>query len=593
MTTHPSNRKEASAALRALTQQAKERVFSNEIEPREFAQGVLGKRREREYARLWAEHNLSPENRDLLFTLHALADDQPELEFKHKDLYRHLYKCSSQDFTEDGQLSDSSRQRLRRRLESLMESEKESGRKFIEYRAGYKNDDGYHDSWVRLYSAQYIEEIRAIAETDPHYMRGKKRAIDRAIVRFAKMTGNITTREKITINPYRKIQDGWKRVEGNLNATVEKMRQQGYEDWAIWQDASKHLPSDLVDFIRGGNDQIAVSRDMYPSETGEHGGGAVSMIPNKESIGIKSDTFDSGLNLANTTDDFAENLQICKNVQAEEVFLNDPASQAEATIEAFESVGATEIDSTITNEDGEKVEYESGLTFEYFKAILTSLLHSCIGNRLNLIIRPRVGADRELIQLDDLDSSAIDRIKDFAFLILETSPGNYQAWVCVCRAGPDVARRLKLGIGSDVSASGATRIAGSINFKRKYAPSYPRVRIERINKGRTVTEVQLHQVGLLAESTTLPPRHAPARAKTPFSFPNYDLCLHEVGKARNHDGPDRSKADFRFCLFSIGRGWSIEEAANELLRVSEKARGKGYPYALYTAQRAAEIGSEA
>ncbi|MGA7315942.1 MAG: hypothetical protein WBX22_18440 [Silvibacterium sp.] len=57
-------------------------------------------------------------------------------------------------------------------------------------------------------------------------------------------------------------------------------------------------------------------------------------------------------------------------------------------------------------------------------------------------------------------------------------------------------------------------------------------------------------------------------------------------------GPDRSMADFTWCMTAIDWGWSIEEAARKLPEVSERSRqrvqqlrDKGYP--LITAQNAA------
>jgi hypothetical protein len=36
-----------------------------------------------------------------------------------------------------------------------------------------------------------------------------------------------------------------------------------------------------------------------------------------------------------------------------------------------------------------------------------------------------------LVQLDDLNAESLKPLKDVAFLMLQTSPGNYQAWVAV------------------------------------------------------------------------------------------------------------------------------------------------------------------
>jgi len=74
-----------------------------------------------------------------------------------------------------------------------------------------------------------------------------------------------------------------------------------------------------------------------------------------------------------------------------------------------------------------------------------------------------------------------------------------------------------------------------------------------------------------------------------LKWPSYARCLTAAPRAKNHDGPDRSAADFEFCLISIDRGWPVEAAAAQLMLESEKARSLGERYALFTAQRAASI----
>jgi hypothetical protein len=61
------------------------------------------------------------------------------------------------------------------------------------------------------------------------------------------------------------------------------------------------------------------------------------------------------------------------------------------------------------------------------------------------------------VQLDDLKASQLVALIPVACLTLETSPGNHQAWVTVSDAGPDAkdfARRLRKGVGADLTASG-------------------------------------------------------------------------------------------------------------------------------------------
>ena len=106
--------------------------------------------------------------------------------------------------------------------------------------------------------------------------------------------------------------------------------------------------------------------------------------------------------------------------------------------------------------------------------------------RTDTIIRPLAARARSLIQLDDLSPSQLDRVRGFSFLVLETSPESLQAWLAVQGADAVISRRIKKAAGADPSASGATRIAGSYNFKPKYVPDYPRVRLQSIAPKRIV-----------------------------------------------------------------------------------------------------------
>lgn len=269
-------------------------------------------------------------------------------------------------------------------------------------------------------------------------------------------------------------------------------------------------------------------------------------------------------------------------------------SAAIGMIEAFESVGAASFDVTITNEQGQKEDFRAGQTSNEVKADIPALLKKCEKARVNLIVRPHLsGADRRLVQLDDLDKAKRAKIDSLAFLVIETSPGNYQEWVAIEQGDKGTERRLKKAIGADESASGATRIAGSINFKSKYAPNYPRIKTVAINRSCIVSIDELARRGLLADR---PPRHAPVApmqkrssvSSVPHRFPSYQRCLDDAPKARNHDGPDRSKADWTYCLLSSDRGFSPEAIADRLMIESEKAKEKGREYALFTAMRAAE-----
>jgi hypothetical protein len=84
----------------------------------------------------------------------------------------------------------------------------------------------------------------------------------------------------------------------------------------------------------------------------------------------------------------------------------------------------------------------------------------------NLIIRPYTPPAVVLVQLDDLKPPQLERVRPAVFLVLQTSPGNYQAWAAVAGGDKEFTSRLKRGTGADLSASGSVRMAGTANLKR-------------------------------------------------------------------------------------------------------------------------------
>jgi hypothetical protein len=124
----------------------------------------------------------------------------------------------------------------------------------------------------------------------------------------------------------------------------------------------------------------------------------------------------------------------------------------------------------------------------------------------NLIVRP-VG-EVTFVQLDDLSAEQLERVRPAAFLMHATSPGNHQAWIAVegvaKTQSKEFIRRVRAAGGhADKSASGATRLAGTENFKLKYDPDYPLVFIVQGVPGRVMTAERLQELGLLAEPEPL------------------------------------------------------------------------------------------
>jgi hypothetical protein len=264
-------------------------------------------------------------------------------------------------------------------------------------------------------------------------------------------------------------------------------------------------------------------------------------------------------------------------------------------LDTFASVGAVRFDVTLTTRDGEKDWYRRGVTIGELTRTLPGTLDAASICSRNVIVRPH-GPGVTFTQLDDLKADNLTRIAPAVFLILETSPGNYQAWVAMPGAeDKDFTRRLRKGTGADPTASGATRVAGSLNFKEKYDPErtgkpWPRVTIHQANRKRLTTRAELERLGLVAEPETLPPlRVTPARVSSGGrKWPSYAICLDGAPLNSEETGPDTSRADIVFCMTAITWGFTPGETAARLLEEPEsKAFARGKKYADDTARKAA------
>jgi hypothetical protein len=269
---------------------------------------------------------------------------------------------------------------------------------------------------------------------------------------------------------------------------------------------------------------------------------------------------------------------------------NSTHNAARDMLETFASVGADAFDLTVTTRHGEKVRFRRSVSLADLCSAVPTQLDEATRLEHNVIVRPH-GPGVVFIQLDDLSHARSERVRPAAFLGLETSPQNYQAWIALRQADHDFARRLRKGARADAAASGATRIAGSFNFKDKYAPDFPRVEIAYSAASLISGKDKLVQLGVVAKTDhgpgppTVSPhvRHYP----TPTRWPSYRRCIE--GAPPTHDGtrPDISRADFTWCLIAIDWGWSIEDTAARLMEESPKARENGERYAQLTSKRAA------
>jgi hypothetical protein len=199
-----------------------------------------------------------------------------------------------------------------------------------------------------------------------------------------------------------------------------------------------------------------------------------------------------------------------------------------------------------------------------------------------------------LLQLDDLKPRQLPAV---AFVTLETSPGNYQAWLALPGSlDKEFASRVRKGAGADIGASGATRIPGSLNFKPDHAPEktgrphYPRVTITEARRGQITSAAELEQLGLVAAKEHFAPI-APARfeAERLRQWPDYQYNLDRAQPNKTGDGLDLSGVDFVWCMTAATWGFDVNDTAEMLLQVSEHARhpGNGKDYAARTARNAA------
>ena len=154
----------------------------------------------------------------------------------------------------------------------------------------------------------------------------------------------------------------------------------------------------------------------------------------------------------------------------------------------------------------------------------------------------------------------------------------------------EFARRLRKGTGADATASGATRVAGSLNFKDKYAPDFPRVAIRQAQPGRMTTPPSLSGLAWSQRRKICAAASRPLPARDPRQQPQMaELCNALDGAPLNSEetGPDVSRADFVWCMTAITWGFGTDETAERLMQESAKAPGAGQGYAELTARNAA------
>jgi DNA invertase Pin-like site-specific DNA recombinase len=262
-------------------------------------------------------------------------------------------------------------------------------------------------------------------------------------------------------------------------------------------------------------------------------------------------------------------------------------AEAYRMLDTFASVGALHFDRTILDIDGQKRGFRSQQTVRQLRESLPKLIPGLEARQDSLIVRP-ISESVQLIQLDDLNYEQLKPLAAVSLLILETSPGNHQAWVAVSGGeadAKDFARRLRKGVGADQNASGATRVAGLPNHKRKYEAAFPTVKILQAAPGRVSSQAQLEAIGVVAAPEPIIER--PFRVSSVSgSLPDYQRCVLGAPMKHGEQTPDISRADFFYAMLCAQRGHSAEEIAGKLMELSAKAEENGDRYAKITADNA-------
>jgi len=202
-----------------------------------------------------------------------------------------------------------------------------------------------------------------------------------------------------------------------------------------------------------------------------------------------------------------------------------------------------------------------------------------------------------LIQVDDCTADVMRRLLPFAFLAVETSPGNFQVWLALSHELTDEARRdvrgrllrkfKERGEGANGGAYNSLRLPGCLNVKEKYQKAlghHPRVLLTHTAPGRICSPLELEQAGLLAAPVErAQPLAPPTTSKLPAgALPDYQAYLTDAGG-------DRSRADIRWSMAALGMGFPAYVVEQHLETLSGKAQGRRDDYARKTVSNAASF----
>ena len=225
------------------------------------------------------------------------------------------------------------------------------------------------------------------------------------------------------------------------------------------------------------------------------------------------------------------------------------------------------------------------------ETLLRSVSWLCYQNARGRNVYVRPSGEHHLSLVDDLTAGAIERMRTEGFtpaIVVETSPGNFQAWLNHGQALPKhistlAARSLAERFGGDKGAADWRhfgRLAGLTNRKEKYRSDdgrYPFVRLtEWTGSQYTASKAFLQQVLSKASS-----RKAPAATGPQFSESRGLRLSIENFRNKGEYGGDGNRIDLAYAVYAFAHGASEDEirsaiASRDLSKKGSESRQRAY-----------------
>jgi hypothetical protein len=136
-----------------------------------------------------------------------------------------------------------------------------------------------------------------------------------------------------------------------------------------------------------------------------------------------------------------------------------PATEARRMLGIFASVDAHAFDATATTSAGDKIWFRRDLPLLELTRTMPKIIDDADRRQHNIIVHPH-GSGTTFLQLDDLADDHLAPAAAVAFLVINTSPGNHQAWLALRGyVDKDLARRIRKGTRAARPASPAAVIS--------------------------------------------------------------------------------------------------------------------------------------